>query len=729
MNISDLIVELLQKGKRVEIPGIGTLESVKKEPYHDPKTNTYYPASHTIAFSSEVTGDATVVNSIAETECVSEDVAKQMWRNYVDALTDRIKSTGSHTFMGLGTITSRDRKSFGFTVAEDLVLDADSDEVPLTDVKIYDHSDEEDPFAQFEDVPVLEEKPELEPVAEPEPEPIAEPEPEPVAEPEPEPVAEPEPEPVAEPEPEPVAEPEPEPIVDEKWNDALDKVEEISKEKDDYVDPKAAAKAEKARLKAEKKAEEERIKLEKKAEEERIRAEREAEKERIAKERQAAEEMRKAEEQMRKAEKKAEEERIRAEKEAEAARIKAEKKAEEERIKAEKKAAALAAVAARQQAKAEQRAEADAQKAAAAASRANEKAMRKAEEELRKAEKKVEAERLRAEKEAARQAEKNRRLADELLPAQNPYADTYEKDDRKKRRVWPIILIILLVLLLLAGAAYYLFVVKGFGKPAEKPAVETPAVKHLDVPAVNALTFNTDMLPYSPREISANTDRVCRNMAEYINGYLADRGYSAARAPMMDRVRQYAAGRMEELMGDRFAVQRLIPYDDYIYEYNEPYLKRKYAGKTCVTVQSELMNYSALDDILYRMVDELGLQPGKAADLKSATEVKEVKTAEKKAAEKKVADKKKAAEEAPVFVYVSKDSKQGFDLVAGFYLNRATAAKHTAILHEQGCDAYIIEKNDGFYVSMGSASTRTAAEALFKHVKSWYDGDVVIKEW
>ena len=52
----------------------------------------------------------------------------------------------------------------------------------------------------------------------------------------------------------------------------------------------------------------------------------------------------------------------------------------------------------------------------------------------------------------------------------------------------------------------------------------------------------------------------------------------------------------------------------------------------------------------------------------------------------------------------------------------------TARLHEQGCDAYIIEKNEMYYVSMGSAPTRTKAEALYNHIKSWYDGDIVIKE-
>ena len=373
----------------------------------------------------------------------------------------------------------------------------------------------------------------------------------------------------------------------------------------------------------------------------------------------------------------------------------------------------MAAIAARQQAKAEEKARAEAERANAAATRANEKAARK------------------AEKEAARQAERNRKLADELLPT-TPYGND-GNDDGKKRRIWPILLLILLILLLLAGGAYYFLVKRGLAKqPAQTETTVAPSGKHLDVPAVNSLTFNTDMIEYSPRDINANTDRVCRNMADYIGKYLADRGYAGARAPMMDRVRQYAADRMGDLMADRFAVQRLIPYDDYIYRFNEPLLKERRANNARIKVQTELMNYSALDDILYSMVDELNLQPGGAAP-KTAAEVQQVKAVEKAAADKKAAAKKaaakKAADETPVFVYVAKESKQGFDLIAGFYLNRGTAANLTARLHEQGCDAYIIEKNDLFYVSMGSAQNRTAAEALYRHVKSWYDGDVVIKEW
>jgi hypothetical protein len=43
-----------------------------------------------------------------------------------------------------------------------------------------------------------------------------------------------------------------------------------------------------------------------------------------------------------------------------------------------------------------------------------------------------------------------------------------------------------------------------------------------------------------------------------------------------------------------------------------------------------------------------------------------------------------------------------------------------------GSDAYIISKSGGYYVSMGSAPTRTAAEAMEKHIKSWYKSDVKI---
>ena len=739
MNITDLIVEQLEQGHKVVLPGIGTLDGVVQNAHHDPATGTFYPASRTIALSDETTDDSEIVKVIAERECISEDVAKQMWLNYIDALTDKMGRTGKHVLGRLGTLTCNNKKDFAFTMAEGLVLDAGvAGETPIEEVKIYKHDNEEDPFAQFEDET---------PAAAAAPEPA------------------PAPEPVQEPAPEPASEP----TVKDAWREELEKLDEMPKtEAELKEEAQAQAKAEKERLKAEKKAEEERIRLEKIAEEEKRKAEELKAKERAAAEKKAEEERRKAEEEMRRAEKKAEEERRKAEKEAEAARIKAEKNADKERIKADKKAAALAAIAARETAKAEAAARAENEKQAAAAALMAEKQQREAEKEAERqriaaekeaerqriaaekeaerqriaaekeaerqrlaAEKeaaiakkeaaRAEKERLKAEKEAAKQARKNKELADELL---SPVPAGTDKDDegKKKNRLLPILLILLLLCIIGGGA--YLLLNKG-GLPVKTGEVASVSGKHIDVPDTNALTYNTDMLSYSNREVMMNRDQVCNFMRDYVNQFLSDRNYSSARVPMMDRVRQYAGERLATLMGDRFAVQRLIPYEDYIYLYNVPCLKNSYASRSRVTVQKELMDYRALDNILYPMADELGLQPDGTGH-KTAAEVKEVKQTEQRAI-----DKKKAAQtgESPVYVYVEKGSKQGYDIIAGFYLNKATAAKMTARLHELGCDAYIIEFNDLYYVSMGSASSQTSADALLKHIKSWYDGDAVIKKW
>ena len=678
MNITDLIVELLEKGQKVVMPGIGTLDTVQRTAYHDPATHTYYPAGRAIVFSEASDEECDIVKVLAERECINEEVAKQMWLNYIDALTDKVKRSGRHTFGRLGTLTCDDKRTFGFKMTEGLVLDADSKgEMPLQDVKTYDHEGEEDPFARFDE----EETPAQEaPAAEVEPEPVQEP----------------------------VAVPEPMPGKEEShWDESLKKLEDMEKEMP-ASDPKADERTEKERIKAEKKAEAERIKLEKKAAEQQRYEEEMLEKQRKEAEKREAEEKRKAAEELRKAEERAEKERIKAEKQAEASRRKAEKeaakadaKAEKERIKAEKKAAALAAMAARENAKAEAAARSNANmdtaKLAAAQLAQEERQRREAEKQAAKAEKKAEKERRRAEKKA-------------------------NKDDDKKRRIWPIILIILALLLLCGGAAYYLL----SRNNGAKPATTTESTTHIDAPAVTPFTFNPDMIDYSGREIAEQGDMVCIYMRDYINTYLADRGFSSARVPMMDRIRQYANERLEQMLGERFAVQRLLSYDDYIYNHNESFLKNRYARSCRGKVQSELMSYRALDDMLYRLADELGLQPGNGGQ-KTAAEVQQVKADEQKEIERR----KQAAPptDSPVYVYVEKGSKQGFDLIAGFYLNKNTAAKMTAKLHDMGCDAYIIEFNDLYYVSMGSASSQTAAEALYKHVKSWYDGDLVIKKW
>lgn len=583
MNITDLIVELLQNGQRVELPGIGRFDSVEQAPHHDPVTRIYYPATRSIVYSEATTGDEGIVKIIAQRDCVSEDIARQMWRNYLDALKDKLKLTGEHRLENLGAITQRGDK-YGFEMAEGVVIDAgNGNETPLEEVKTYDHSNSEDPFAQFEAEPEVKTV-DAEPV--PEPDPVPEPAPAPEPEPVPEPMPESEPEP--EPTPAPTAEPESDPVkenqtVAEVWKESIKQLEELPKETKAHR--KAEAKAEKERLKAEAKAEKERIKLEAKTEKE------------------------------------------------------------------------------------------------------------------RKLRNKLE-EREAAKKEAA----------------------CKKKEGKKKGRGFKRVLWILLLLLVVAALAF-LYMKYWYRGQSVKEAPAAEVVKnanHLDVPADNALTYNPDLIEYTDREMALNSDIVCANMTEYISNFLTSCNYSAARVPMMDRVRQYIEERMGQLLGPRFAVQRFVPYDDYMYNHAEPWLKRYYANVVRHTVQGELMNTTFLNGILEQLVDELNLQP--SAPQYTAAEVQQVKESERSALNKRY-DK-----EEQLSVYMGKDSKQGFDIIAGFYLNKATAVRMSARLHELGCDAYIIEKNDMYYVSMGSASTRTKAEALYNHIKSWYDGDIVIKQ-
>jgi hypothetical protein len=264
-------------------------------------------------------------------------------------------------------------------------------------------------------------------------------------------------------------------------------------------------------------------------------------------------------------------------------------------------------------------------------------------------------------------------------------------------------------------------------KPADTTETPEPTVsgKHLDVPAENDLTYNCDALVYSNAEMMDNSGKVCVAMDAYISDFLAARNYRGGKAAMMDRVRQYADRRMNDMMGDRYAVQRMLPYSDYITAHCEPWMRYSYASKVRGIVQSELMNLDLLNQMLDQLVGDLGMQQGEKEY--TAAEVQQVRAQEREA----VVKKKPAVEEEPVVApaYTTKESKQGFDVIAGFYINKATANKMASRLHAQGCDAYIIEKNDGYYVSMGSAPTRTKAEALFNHLKSWYDGDIAIKQW
>ena len=251
MNITDLIVEFIQQGNVVEIPGMGTLTSSNVSAYHDAATSTYYPARRTVTLTAQQAGNKAIVRCIAERECVTTDTAEQIWVNFVSALNDKLeRNSDGHEFPGMGTLR-RDGGRFLFEALPDLDLDAaKKHNQPLENVATYTPKDTNDPFAIFDRPAAGAPEPQVETPVEPQPE-----EPAPVEEPQPE-------KPI---EPEKPAEP------------AGSEAEKAEKEAQREAE-KAAKEAAKAAEKAQKEAQREAEKAAKEAEEARKAAEREAEK-------------------------------------------------------------------------------------------------------------------------------------------------------------------------------------------------------------------------------------------------------------------------------------------------------------------------------------------------------------------------------------------------------------------------------------------------------------------
>lgn len=220
----------------------------------------------------------------------------------------------------------------------------------------------------------------------------------------------------------------------------------------------------------------------------------------------------------------------------------------------------------------------------------------------------------------------------------------------------------------------------------------------------NAFTFSTDGLTFTADDKEQTAAAIMNDMRQYIANYARQQRYSRAVDALTDKVANYVAQRVDQLMNpdDEFLIQRFIPYDDYIRDYNMPVLKKRKANRQKNVIQTELME-DMLNNLLREVVDEQGI---KADAVKAAAPRHYVSTAT-----------------------YSKKSKRGYDIIAGFFVVKDNADRMATNLKSKGCDAYIIEVSQGYYVSMGSAESRTKAEALYAHIKEWYKGDVSIKKF
>ena len=236
---------------------------------------------------------------------------------------------------------------------------------------------------------------------------------------------------------------------------------------------------------------------------------------------------------------------------------------------------------------------------------------------------------------------------------------------------------------------------------------------------VTEYTYSLEGLQFDETEIDNQRNEIVSNMRPYLSKFIKSVKQSENEDIFIEQVSKYAGQRITELVTDNdFYPQSLLTYKDYVREEMMPMLKDKMLRRKMYVVQSELLSFETLERILSEVVPADELTPDPAA-------LAEQQAAEQKAAAAKKKDNKPATPKSTIL----NSSKQGYDLIAGTSVYKNNADRLCSQLKAKGCDAYIINRNGMYYVSMGSAASRTEIEAKYIHVKEWYKGDVTIKKW
>src|SRR5574344_629383 len=649
MNITEQIAEFLHQGKTVVIPGIGSFSSKQVDAHYDAATQTFYPTQQRIVFDRDYSGTNIMTQYIAEKECVSISTADQMWRNYVDALEQKLIKNGSHEFPGIGTLT-KDASNYSFAAAEG----TNSDNTlmhPIEGVVQYaPKAESRNPFAVF-DTPF---------VSGNEPAPVAEMEP-----PEEAPVAEME---HAEP-----AKEEIEDVTQEPEQPVQEPIEEYHQEKvADFIKPAAPEPVE-----------------------------------------------------------------------------------TKEPEDVPETATAIAETPQQEPTQTIQEPTTTIDESATIAEPETSSTDATPLNDLKTLEK----------------------MQEEIIFTPD------QSGKKKKRKIWPFILII--IILLLGGGAYCYFfqpdmvqsLLNRKSNPApaatttapadieqmvsdsvstdslnvdtlnvadetaseettdavettdentaanttttdeSTPAQKSTAVASKNTPKCNAeldplfstanvFTFNTDLVTYQPEDIATYQGMVMTLMNGYLENYARSQHYSKAAEALKARANEYTGQRLNDLLTPAtYSARRFLPYDDAITKYCHDALKMRKARQQKTVVQTELMDNAVLNRLLQEVVSANNITSDAV-----------------KAAPKANKPYRSTAS-------YSTHSKRGYDVIAGFFVNKNYADRMASGLKQKGCDAYVIEIQQGYYVSMGSAESRTKAEAIYSHLKEWYRGDMSIKKF
>lgn len=239
------------------------------------------------------------------------------------------------------------------------------------------------------------------------------------------------------------------------------------------------------------------------------------------------------------------------------------------------------------------------------------------------------------------------------------------------------------------------------------------ASKHIDPTDRDNITnhtFSLEGITFDANEKAAATDEVMANMDNYLSQYLKRRNQLKNKELFMSQVKSFVGDRFESLLPDQeYDPYALLSYRDYVRESYMDVLKRLKINHKIGDIQGELMEQATLDALLDKMIEDNGFTAAPQTLQKEKTQVQPQSARQNNT--------------------VRTDSKQGFDIIALVSTSKTTAQNESARLKAKGCDAYVIDKNGLYYVSMGSADSRTAAEKKYWHIKEWYKGDISIKQW
>ena len=311
------------------------------------------------------------------------------------------------------------------------------------------------------------------------------------------------------------------------------------------------------------------------------------------------------------------------------------------------------------------------------------------------------------------------------------------KKEKKKKKKLLLPIILGLLLLLLGGAYYYFIIIKDTYVPfinenvqlAEENVSETDVTANVSDTTtaeqdativdgeteeqlevfknVNLFTYDYTLVPISDKEntITATCNTIVNNLDYKIENFLKKQHYTTAKEPIKERLNEYIVKRLKVIFDDDFFhPARLMNYDDYISEHCSDYMERQRVSRAKTEIISEINADNLLLEFLNELIDAGAVKKDKIVV---------------------PAPKPKVVPKADIRLR----SKQGYDIISGFFKSRENAIREADRFRRRGADAYIVAKGNMYYVSLGSAPSMTAAEALLRQLKTWNKENMVIKKW